>query len=113
MNTQQYLWWIETIRQDTFRRRLPSNIVGWGAFTIGLITLFIFILADLSADIKVRAVSFFVFLISFFIAIVSSVVGEILSKESEKKINQVKNVWESQIDGNKDFNEKLKWFYSA
>lgn len=114
MTTSEYLWWVETIRQDTFRRKLPSNIVGWVALTICLVAFILYILAGSlkDAQVQARTVSYFIFIISYIVGFISLGVSYILSKKSDIKIKEVKKLWESQSNENKDVNEKLKWFYS-
>lgn len=117
MNTQEYLWWIETIRQDEFRRLLPSNIIAWVALTICLISLLIFIISrsiNSPDDAQLIAVAFVLCIISFLVGVSSLMLGEIISKQSRKQIEAVKELWKSNSNENKVlsvFNE-VAWFYA-
>jgi hypothetical protein len=108
MKTNEYLWWIETIRQNEFRRMLPINITIWVAWTIFLIILIIVLIA---LPTKINSIFLFVGFVSFFVSSVLQLISSALSKRTDKRIEAVKKLWYQDIEV-KDISKELLWFYA-
>ncbi|WKZ24713.1 MAG: hypothetical protein QY321_03805 [Patescibacteria group bacterium] len=107
MKTTEYLWWIETIRQDYFRKTLPFTIVSWVAFTICLISFFL-----PSSSMQDSQLFFQITSISFTIAVLGLLIKWIILEKLDKRIKIVKDLWIASNPAEyKKHNEALSCFY--
>jgi len=110
MKSAEYIWWIETIRQENFRRLLPLNIIQWVAFTIFLISLILFFFVKTEQNVTI--ILFKICVASFFIAGIGVIVKIATLQKKEQKIKAVKKEWLKSEHYNQIYPEELNYFYA-
>lgn len=112
MKTNEYLWWVETIRQDSFRRTFPVSVAAWVSFAIGLIcSLCFFYFKYLDPSIIAEIFSPMAF-ISAAIMFLLLWILTFFSTSEKNRIKAIKQVWEKSPEGTIIDNKKLQYFYA-
>lgn len=106
----EFLWWVETIRQDDFRRILPLIIVTWVTFTICLISFIVFFILGFNNSLGVLC--FRLSFTTFFIGLIVSLISSFISKGTYEKIRTVKRIWENSNVESKNYSKELRYFYA-
>jgi hypothetical protein len=110
METKEYLWWVETIRQNHFRELLPINICLYVSTTICLIT-FIFGLLVTSVSHEIKIVFLGVGFVSLLIVLLCVFAYKFYSKEAVRQIKAVKKLWEVNKNETDNINNDLLHFF--
>ena len=108
METKEYLWWIETIRQNNFRQRLPINIISWVSFTVCIIA-FIALFAITTKE--ARCLLFIIGVVSLSLTCVSVFLSSLMENRTKPQIEAIKQLHQKGKEEDLHIAKELNWFY--
>jgi hypothetical protein len=108
METKEYLWWIETIRQNNFRQRLPINIISWVSFTVCLIAFLTFLVITTK---EVRCLLFIIGVVSLSLTCILVFLSSLMENRTKPQIEAIKQLHKKDKKEDLHIAKELNWFY--
>ena len=111
METKEYLWWVETIRQNEFRQLLPLHIAMFLSFAISTICFGFYIIVP-SAPAEIVTFSSKLYMIGIIGLLFSIVLIFIVKTVTNRRLDIVKQKWEKVGVEIKSLDKELLYFFN-